>query len=64
MCSVHDIDEPAAYTSCSGSFQATGLLSGHSYEFAVIATDGVGNVGGPYIYRWIVGEWLYVITTR
>lgn len=64
MCSVHDIDEPAVYTSCSGSFRATGLLDGHRYEFAVIATDGVGNVGGPYIYQWIVGQWLYVITTR
>ena len=56
MCSVHEQDDTAHYVSCSGIFPARNLQTGNTYEFAVIATDAVGNVGGPYIYQWKVGE--------
>ena len=34
------------------------LLDGNEYQFEVIATDGVGNVGEPVVYSWKIGECL------
>lgn len=35
---------------------ASGLQNGFTYEFSVIATDYVGNVGFELNYQWTVGK--------
>ena len=56
ICSVHLVGSNSQYTTCSGTFYASGLLNGMNYEFSVIATDGVGNTGSPLTYNWKVGK--------
>jgi len=58
VCSVHIDGAEPRYTTCPGSFLASGLQSGSNYEFTVIATDGVGNIGSETIYQWEVGKLL------
>ena len=56
VCSVHEDGTEPTYTSCQGSFLASNLQNGVNYEFSVIATDGVGNVGLELTYQWEVGK--------
>ena len=59
MCSLHILEADPLYTACFRSFHATNLQDGSTYEFAVIATDAVGNIGHPYTYQWSVGKSIY-----
>ena len=56
MCSLHILEADPLYTACTGSFQATDLQDGSTYEFAVMATDAVGNIGLIYTYHWMIGK--------
>ena len=55
-CSVHELGDPPRRTPCGRSYRVDRLQDGNEYEFEVIATDGVGNVGEPVVYSWKIGE--------
>lgn len=55
-CSVHELGDPPRRTPCGRSYRVDRLLDGNEYEFEVIATDGVGNVGEPVVYSWKIGK--------
>jgi hypothetical protein len=61
-CSVHTVDNNAQYSACSGARLVSGLISGLNYEFAVVATDGVGNTGSVVTYQWKIGKHNYCIS--
>lgn len=56
MCSVYSRGSSAQYAPCSRTWTASPLQNGGNYVFAVFATDGVGNIGSPRIFRWTVGK--------
>lgn len=43
---------------CGTSYYVDSLVNGRNYEFELVATDGVGNVGPPTLYQWKIGEYL------
>ena len=59
MCSVHTVGHIPQYSSCNGSFTTQTLTNGGHYEFAVKATDGVGNVGEKEDFQWMIGMLKY-----
>ena len=65
-CSAHIVGEIPQYTMCARFFTTQTLSNGGHYEFTVIATDGVGNVGPEKAFRWIVGACMciYIILTN
>ena len=62
MCSVHTTDSSAQFSTCSGTWMATSLENGRSYEFIVVATDGVGNIASPLTYQWKIGEFFLSVS--
>ena len=55
-CSVHEMGQRSQYSPCGTSYHVNNLVHGRQYEFELIATDGVGNVGQPTVYQWTIGE--------
>ena len=57
MCSLHVVDTTRQFRDCSsGQLLADELQNDVQYEFAVRATDHVGNVGHLRTYQWTVGK--------
>ena len=57
MCSLHVVDTMRQFRDCSsGQLLADELQNDVQYEFAVRATDHVGNVGHLLTYQWRVGK--------
>ena len=57
-CSAHELGNPPQHSPCERFYRVERLLDGNEYQFEVIATDGVGNVGEPVVYSWKIGECL------
>ena len=54
VCSFHRVGTTPQYRNCDNYFPS--IPVGPLYEFAVIATDSVGNVGSPTTYQWRAGR--------
>lgn len=57
-CSLQLAVNPPVYYECGGSNNFPLIQVGPVYEYAVRATDRVGNVGPPTTYQWRAGELL------
>lgn len=63
-CSAHEKGQLAQYSPCETSYLVESLTNGQEYEFEVVATDGVGNIGQPVVHLWKIGECTLIILTE